>query len=66
MESRKYIAFIDVLGFKDLVLNNSHDRLADLYEKIFSSTVAVGLAKGNMNFFEKDGKSYWEPRSWIS
>ena len=62
MITKKYIAFLDVLGFKDLVKNNPHEKLATIYERLFSSAVTVGLSKGNRIFFEKDGKSFWEPK----
>ncbi len=62
MNTHKFIAFIDVLGFKDLVENNSHDNLVNFYERLFSSSVAVGLAKGQREFYTRDGKEYWQPK----
>jgi len=36
---RPYFAFLDILGFKALVKNNTHAALVDLYDKLFSAQV---------------------------
>lgn len=56
MAEKKFIAFLDILGFKDLVLNNSHLRLVDLYEKIFSLGIQISLAGGKINIVDQKGK----------
>ena len=52
--TKKFIAYLDILGFKDLVQNNTHKRLFELYDKLFTNitTFAIG---GKFNFIEKDG-----------
>lgn len=61
MTEKKFIAFVDILGFKDLVKNNSHQRLVELYEKLFTPNVATGLARGKFKIIDKGEKKYWEP-----
>ena len=57
MKNRKFVAFIDILGFKDLVKNNSHERLVELYEKLFTPNVATGLARNQTVIVEKKKKN---------
>lgn len=49
---RPYFAFLDILGFKALVKNNSHAALVELYDKIFSAQVDK-VSKGHKEFAEK-------------
>jgi hypothetical protein len=41
-----YVAFLDILGFKDLVLNHSHEHLEALYLQKLSGTVEHALSNG--------------------
>lgn len=34
-----YVAFLDILGFKDLVYNNSHEKLTELYEGVIEKSL---------------------------
>jgi len=43
---RKYIAYLDILGFKDLVNNNTPERVYELYEKTFSNLFTLALTNG--------------------
>lgn len=61
MSDKRFIGFIDILGFKDLVSNNSHQRLVELYEKLFSPGVAIGLARGKIKIIDKGEKKFREP-----
>ena len=47
-----YFAFLDILGFKALVQNNSHPALVELYDKIFSAQVDK-VAEGHKKYAEK-------------
>jgi len=40
----KYLAFLDILGFKDIVNKNTHDELYNIYMTLFGSTV-LGLSQ---------------------
>jgi len=42
-----YIAFFDILGFKDLVNNNSHEYLKKLYFKDFDFSISASLSDVN-------------------
>lgn len=53
---RKYIAFLDILGFKDLVDNNTHERLFELYDKVFSQIITLSLSNGRAKILD-DGKN---------
>jgi hypothetical protein len=44
--SKKYIGFLDILGFKDLVYNNSHDDLVRKFQSVFCLNVEVSLSGG--------------------
>jgi hypothetical protein len=39
-----YVAFLDVLGFKALVENNSHEELSQIYDKALLGGVSFGLS----------------------
>ncbi len=41
-----HTAFLDVLGFKDLVRNNSHEQLMRVYKKSFQLSVELGVSGG--------------------
>jgi hypothetical protein len=56
-----YFAFLDILGFKALVKNNTHAALVELYENLFTSqTLAVynTLKKLSKRQAEKKGDDY--------
>lgn len=53
---KKYIAFLDILGFKDLVENNTHERLYELYDKVFSQIIILSLSNGRAKILD-DGKT---------
>ncbi|SCZ01430.1 hypothetical protein [Flavobacterium caeni] len=36
---QSYVAFFDILGFKDLVSNNSHENLVEIYNTVFYETL---------------------------
>lgn len=42
MSNKSYVAFLDILGFKDLVNNNSHEELIDIY-RLFLTCNATSL-----------------------
>ncbi|PEA52933.1 hypothetical protein CON64_20925 [Bacillus pseudomycoides] len=52
-EEKVFFAFLDILGFKDLVNNNSNEALIDLYSKAVDVSVESALSKGQMNIDEK-------------
>lgn len=60
-DSMKYVAFLDILGFKDLVLNNEHERLIELYEIVFADTVDVALANGKIIIKKEENKLLYTP-----
>jgi hypothetical protein len=41
----KYIAFLDILGFKEIILNNPHEKVVELFEN-FRIYVQRSIAKG--------------------
>ncbi|HDR6266614.1 DUF262 domain-containing protein [Bacillus cereus group sp. Bce039] len=51
-EKEVFFAFLDILGFKDLVNNNSNKDLIDLYSKIIDGSVENALSKGQINIDE--------------
>ncbi|QWH69629.1 DUF262 domain-containing protein (plasmid) [Bacillus wiedmannii] len=51
-ENEVFFAFLDILGFKDLVHNNSNKNLIDLYSKIIDGSVENALSKGQINIDE--------------
>ena len=59
---KTYIAFLDILGFKELVRQNPHEDLIKIYDNLFS--VANGLALSSGQFVSiktDDGRSYSTP-----
>ncbi len=56
-----YVAFLDILGFKDLVYNNSHKKLTELYESVIEKL----LNKVSSNYeadklkYQKDNDLYF-------
>lgn len=56
MNSDVYVAFLDVLGFKDLVNNNSHEDLVRKYQNLFAANTESSLANGAFTVVENDGK----------
>ncbi|HDX9588230.1 TPA: DUF262 domain-containing protein [Bacillus pseudomycoides] len=51
-EKKVFFAFLDILGFKDLVNNNSNESLIDLYSKVIDGSVESALSKGQINIDE--------------
>lgn len=50
-----YVAFLDVLGFKDLVDNNSHDSLVKKYQALLTGT-EISLSNGAYRLLTTEGK----------
>ncbi len=50
----KYVAFLDILGFKDMVLNNEHEKLVPAFERLFAKSVNDGVSL----FSHSPGKYY--------
>jgi len=48
MEDKKFVAFLDILGFKELVKNNSHSYLVEKFKK-FLFLNQYGLSNGKIN-----------------
>ncbi len=46
MSGKSYVAFIDILGFKDLVNNNTHEELEKIYKKSFEINLQLSLSNG--------------------
>lgn len=44
MNSKKYVGFLDILGFSDLVTNNSEEKLIQIYEELLAPIVETGLS----------------------
>lgn len=41
-----YVALLDILGFKDMIYNNSHETLDRIYSDVFSLAVGLGTSLG--------------------
>ncbi len=50
-----FVAFIDIMGFKDLVENNSHEELQIKFEKLFSSIVRMSLSYSKYKVIDEQG-----------
>lgn len=58
MNNQSYVAFLDILGFKDLVTNNSHEELVSIYKKSLQISLQMSLSNGKIKYaFDKEGKS---------
>lgn len=55
---KKYVAFLDILGFKDLVENNSHVDVVNLFDN-FRIYVQRSLAK-NKSKFDQHGRAVYD------
>jgi hypothetical protein len=53
MKNKKFVAFLDILGFSELVKNNSHDYLVKEFKK-FLFINQYNLARGRINNNAKD------------
>lgn len=53
----KFIAYLDILGFKQLAENNSLDKLIEIYRKVFDNSYEqiITLLKDNIEMNTKDG-----------
>lgn len=56
MNSNVYVAFLDVLGFRDLVCNNSHEALVRKYQKLLLPITELSLSNGAFNVIKQDGR----------
>ena len=54
-QSEKYIAFLDILGFKDLVTNNSHEDLMHKVQNLLIPIIETALSNGKMKRVQRDG-----------
>lgn len=53
-----FVAFLDVLGFRDLVTRNDHRTLEKIYHNAFITTIESGLAHGAFTTLERDGRKF--------
>lgn len=53
----KYVAYLDILGFKDLVYNNHHERIYELYNKVYTEVFTHALVGGQLEVVSKEGKN---------
>jgi hypothetical protein len=51
-----YVAFLDILGFSDLVRSNSDDALMRVYNNLFLSVVALSLSGGAFKTIDAGGQ----------
>lgn len=51
----RYLAFLDILGFKELIENNSLEDVEELYKK-FEPSILYSMAKTNIDFLLYDKK----------
>ena len=51
---KKYIAYLDILGFKDLVNNNTPERVYELYDKVFFQIFTLSLSNGRVQLFNRN------------
>ena len=53
----QYVAFLDVLGFKDMVENSCHTKLYNVYKNLFISNAEMALSNGKYKVVEgQDGE----------
>ena len=50
-QDKKYVAFLDILGFSKLIENNSHEDLKLLYEEIFLDEIINTSARQTSDNF---------------
>ena len=55
MNADVYVSFLDVLGFKDLVYNNSHESLVGKYQNLFALNAELSLSNGAFTVIEQHG-----------
>lgn len=60
-DNYKYIAFIDILGFKELIEKKTHEELIKIYENGFTISNQISSSKNNYIEFEKEGKTICTP-----
>jgi len=56
-----FVAFLDILGFKKLVKNNSHSYLEEVYLNTLSGNITHALANGKYVLFSDNGQEYFTP-----
>lgn len=61
----KYVAYLDILGFKDLVANNSPERVYELYDKVFTEVFTHALVGGQLQLISEGGETSfaYDPKS---
>src|ERR1051326_4827629 len=57
----KYVAFMDVLGFKDIVENSTHEKLERVYQNAFITNATYSLSNGKVTPFKTDQGEYVTP-----
>jgi hypothetical protein len=55
VQSEKYIAFLDILGFKDLVTNNSHSDLVRKIQNLLLPSIEHSLSNGKRKIVDRNG-----------
>lgn len=43
----KFVAFLDVLGFKEIVLNNNHEDLVSIFKTNIHLNLQIAIASGS-------------------
>lgn len=56
INNEKYVAFLDILGFRKFVENNDHDTIVKKYENAFVTSVQQAVSLGRYKIIEKDGQ----------
>lgn len=52
----KYVTYLDILGFKDLVANNSPEWIYELYDKVFTEVFTHALVGGELQLVSQGGE----------
>jgi hypothetical protein len=52
-----YVAFLDVLGFRQLVDNNTHSDLEQVYSEVLMNDLAIGLSNQQYVSYEENGQA---------
>lgn len=61
MTNKKLICYFDILGFKELVDNNSHEELLQIYNNHLPDMLKLALGYGKMQIKEIENKKIWSP-----
>ena len=58
LEKETFVAFLDVLGFRDIVYNNNHESLTKIYDDLLLPAVQIGATMGEFQSIKgKDGQN---------